>query len=88
MRLEFHSEEERDEFLILNDLWVRDGVILDGHRARVGRVENSNSIELSREIRDRDRNTTVALEESKEIAEESDVGAQERLRALARSRAA
>jgi hypothetical protein len=83
MRLEFRSEVERDEFLILNDLWVRDGVILDDHRVQVGRVEKSNSIELTREIRDPDRNTSRPAAPALESAE-SDVGAQDRLRALAR----
>ena len=47
MKLEFRTEEERNEFLIFNDLWVADGKVLTTRNQPVGRVEKSNAIDLS-----------------------------------------
>jgi hypothetical protein len=47
MRFEFGSEQERDEFLVLNDLQLsRDGEIVDHERHVVGRLVDPLSVEI------------------------------------------
>jgi hypothetical protein len=47
MRFEFGSEQERDEFLVLNDLQLSGGgAIVDRERHVIGRLEDANNVAI------------------------------------------